>query len=212
MIWALRFGARSALWVMGGGRRGGWVRHADGVKSVNNPAGARSDRDRSAGAQDDHPRRGGACRARGSGSAAKRPSQAFRRSSKGIRACATRSHRCGARRQPRRTWMWVPPTAARCPGCRIRSVSDAIALEPRNAAAWDAREGVARLGMIAPALVDVHRARYFAPERAHVRNTLGTILERAGAVRRGQKCLPRCDPARRTRRLGPKGISPGLKR
>jgi tetratricopeptide (TPR) repeat protein len=60
-------------------------------------------------------------------------------------------------------------------------VSRAIALEPRNASAWDARARLWReWGMIAPALVDVHRARYFAPRRADVLNTLGTILERAG--------------------------------
>jgi tetratricopeptide (TPR) repeat protein len=67
----------------------------------------------------------------------------------------------------------------------------AIALEPRNAAAWDGRARLWRdWGFIAPALADVHRARYFAPRRADIVNTLGTILERAG----------QCDGARRAYR------------
>ncbi len=69
--------------------------------------------------------------------------------------------------------------------------SQAIALDPRNVAAWDGRARVWRdWGFIAPALADVHRARYFAPHRAEVLNTLGTILERAG----------QCDAARITYR------------
>ena len=59
--------------------------------------------------------------------------------------------------------------------------SQAIALEPRNATAWDGRARLWRdWGLIVPALGDAHRARYFAPKRAEVLNTLGTILERAG--------------------------------
>jgi tetratricopeptide (TPR) repeat protein len=59
--------------------------------------------------------------------------------------------------------------------------SQAIGLEPRNATAWDGRARLWRdWGLITPALADVHRARYFAPRRAEVLNTLGTILERAG--------------------------------
>jgi tetratricopeptide (TPR) repeat protein len=59
--------------------------------------------------------------------------------------------------------------------------SQAIALDPRNVVAWDGRARVWRdWGLIAPALNDAHRARYFAPRRAEVLNTLGTILERAG--------------------------------
>ncbi len=59
--------------------------------------------------------------------------------------------------------------------------SQAIALEPRNAIAWDGRARLWRdWGLIMPALADAHRARYFAPKRAEVLNTLGTILERAG--------------------------------
>jgi tetratricopeptide (TPR) repeat protein len=59
--------------------------------------------------------------------------------------------------------------------------SQAIAVDPRNAAAWDGRARLWRdWGLIVPALADAHRARYFAPQRAEVMNTLGTILERAG--------------------------------
>ncbi len=59
--------------------------------------------------------------------------------------------------------------------------SQAIALEPRNAVAWDGRARLWRdWGFIMPALAEAHRARYFAPKRAEVLNTLGTILERAG--------------------------------
>ena len=66
--------------------------------------------------------------------------------------------------------------------------SQAIVLEPRNVAAFDGRARVWRdWGLIVPALSDAHRARYFAPKRAEILNTLGTILERAG----------QCDGARR---------------
>jgi tetratricopeptide (TPR) repeat protein len=59
--------------------------------------------------------------------------------------------------------------------------SDAIRLEPRNVTAWDGRARVWRQWrMTEPALSDVHRARYFGPERPDVLNTLGTILEQAG--------------------------------
>ena len=59
--------------------------------------------------------------------------------------------------------------------------SQAIALDPRNVAALDGRARLWRdWGLMAPALADAHRARYFAPGRAEVLNTLGTILERAG--------------------------------
>jgi tetratricopeptide (TPR) repeat protein len=69
--------------------------------------------------------------------------------------------------------------------------SQAIALDPRNAAAWDGRARLWRdWGMIAPALSDAHRARFLAPRRAEISNTLGTILERAG----------QCDGARRAYR------------
>jgi tetratricopeptide (TPR) repeat protein len=69
--------------------------------------------------------------------------------------------------------------------------SEAATLDKRSAAAW---EGRARLwrdwGLLGPALTDVHRARYFGPDRADVYNTLGTILERAG----------QCDGARQAYR------------
>jgi tetratricopeptide (TPR) repeat protein len=59
--------------------------------------------------------------------------------------------------------------------------SDALRLDPEYAAAWDRRARLWRdWHLIALALGDVHRARYFAPRSAEVQNTLGTILERAG--------------------------------
>jgi tetratricopeptide (TPR) repeat protein len=59
--------------------------------------------------------------------------------------------------------------------------SDAIRLEPKDATAWDGRARVWRhWHLIEPALSDVHRALFYAPRRADVRNTLGTILEAAG--------------------------------
>jgi len=62
--------------------------------------------------------------------------------------------------------------------------SDALRLEPRNVAAFDGRARLWRdVGFLAPALADAHRAKYFAPTSAEVRNTLGTILERRGLCR-----------------------------
>jgi predicted Zn-dependent protease len=59
--------------------------------------------------------------------------------------------------------------------------SEAIVLDAKNAAAWDGRARVWRdWGFVGPALADVHRARFFGPDRADIYNTLGTILERAG--------------------------------
>jgi tetratricopeptide (TPR) repeat protein len=59
--------------------------------------------------------------------------------------------------------------------------TDALRLEPRNIAALDGRARLWRdAGLIVPALADAHRARYFDPASAAVRNTLGTILERRG--------------------------------
>jgi tetratricopeptide (TPR) repeat protein len=59
--------------------------------------------------------------------------------------------------------------------------SEAAALDARSVAAFDGRARVWRdWGLVGPALTDVHRARYFGPDRADVYNTLGTILERAG--------------------------------
>ena len=59
--------------------------------------------------------------------------------------------------------------------------SDAIRLEPKNVTAWEGRARVWRQwGMTTLALSDVHRARYFGPDRPDVLNTLGTILESAG--------------------------------
>jgi tetratricopeptide (TPR) repeat protein len=62
--------------------------------------------------------------------------------------------------------------------------SDALRLEPRSAAALDGRARLWRdshvLGL---ALADAHRARFYAPKSAAVRNTLATILERRGLCR-----------------------------
>ena len=59
--------------------------------------------------------------------------------------------------------------------------SDAIRLNPKSATGWDGRARVWRhWGMIEPALSDIHRALFYEPGRADVRNTLGTILEAAG--------------------------------
>ena len=62
--------------------------------------------------------------------------------------------------------------------------TDALRLEPRNVAAFDGRARLWRdVGFLTPALADAHRAKYFAPASAQVRNTLGTILERSGQCR-----------------------------
>jgi tetratricopeptide (TPR) repeat protein len=62
--------------------------------------------------------------------------------------------------------------------------TDALKLEPRHIGALDGRARLWRdAGLLMPALGDAHRARYFAPKSAGVRNTLGTILERRGLCR-----------------------------
>lgn len=62
--------------------------------------------------------------------------------------------------------------------------SEALQLEPRNVAAFDGRARLWRdVGFLAPALADAHRAKFFAPRSAEVRNTLGTVLERRGLCR-----------------------------
>jgi len=62
--------------------------------------------------------------------------------------------------------------------------SDALRVEPRNIAAFDGRARLWRdIGFLAPALADAHRAKFFAPRSAEVRNTLGTVLERRGLCR-----------------------------
>ena len=62
--------------------------------------------------------------------------------------------------------------------------TDALRLEPRNIAALDGRARLWRdAGLLLPALGDAHRAKYFDPTSAAVRNTLGTILERRGLCR-----------------------------
>jgi len=59
--------------------------------------------------------------------------------------------------------------------------SDALRLAPKSVPALDGRARLWRdAGMIVPALADAHRARYYDPTSAEVRNTLGTILERRG--------------------------------
>ena len=62
--------------------------------------------------------------------------------------------------------------------------SEALRLAPRNTTAFDGRARLLRdAGLIGLALADAHRARYFGPRSAEVRNTLGTILERQGLCR-----------------------------
>ena len=59
--------------------------------------------------------------------------------------------------------------------------SAALRIDPESAAAWDGRARLWRdWGLLKFALSDATRARYFAPRRPEVLNTLGTILERAG--------------------------------
>jgi Flp pilus assembly protein TadD len=66
--------------------------------------------------------------------------------------------------------------------------SQALVFDARNIDALDGRARIWRdWGVIAPALADAHRARYFAPQRADVMNTLGTILERAGECNGARK-------------------------
>jgi Tfp pilus assembly protein PilF len=60
-------------------------------------------------------------------------------------------------------------------------LSAAVAIDPRDAAAWD---GLARIwrdwGLPHLALPDAYRALYFAPESPVVHNTLGTVLQALG--------------------------------
>jgi Flp pilus assembly protein TadD len=59
--------------------------------------------------------------------------------------------------------------------------SDALSYDGRSAAAWDGRARLWRdWGLLGLALTDAHKACYFQPRSAAVRNTLGTILERSG--------------------------------
>lgn len=56
--------------------------------------------------------------------------------------------------------------------------SEVLTFDARSAAAYDGRARVWRdWGFMALALADAHRARYFQPTSAAVRNTLGTVLE-----------------------------------
>lgn len=66
--------------------------------------------------------------------------------------------------------------------------SQALVFDARNIDALDGRARIWRdWGLLAPALADAHRARYFAPQRADVMNTLGTILERVGECNGARK-------------------------
>jgi tetratricopeptide (TPR) repeat protein len=76
---------------------------------------------------------------------------------------------------------------------------DAIRMDPRMAAAYDARARVWRdWGLLGPAVGDANRAVFFAPRSAGARNTLGIILgglgDRAGAAR-AYRCAAQLDPA-----------------
>lgn len=63
-------------------------------------------------------------------------------------------------------------------------LSAAVAIDPRDAAAWD---GMARIwrdwGVLHLGLADAHRARYFAPTSPIVHNTLGTVFQALGRHR-----------------------------
>jgi tetratricopeptide (TPR) repeat protein len=62
-------------------------------------------------------------------------------------------------------------------------LSNAIKLEKRDAAAFDARARLWRdLGLPHVALPDAHRAAYYAPDSPIPHNTLGTVLEALGHV------------------------------
>ena len=99
--------------------------------------------------------------------------------------CATRWRRSCRRRRRRRTF--ESADAVLRLGVRdlaFDHYSDALTLEPRNAAAFDGRARVWRdWGFVGLALADAHRARYYQPASATVRNTLGTILELRGLCR-----------------------------
>jgi tetratricopeptide (TPR) repeat protein len=78
-------------------------------------------------------------------------------------------------------------------------LSQAIKLERRDAAAYDARARLWRdLGLPHVALPDAHRAAYFASDSPIPQNTLGTVLEALGFVdlarARYQRAL-KLDPA-----------------
>ena len=65
-----------------------------------------------------------------------------------------------------------------------RHFNDALALNPRDAAAY---EGLARVwrdwGLPEVAVGDAHRATFYAPQSASARNTLGTIMQALGLYR-----------------------------
>ena len=62
--------------------------------------------------------------------------------------------------------------------------SDALTFDGRSAAAFEGRARVWRdWGFVGLALADAHRARYYQPASASVRNTLGTVLEMRGLCR-----------------------------
>jgi tetratricopeptide (TPR) repeat protein len=62
--------------------------------------------------------------------------------------------------------------------------SDALTLDERNVAAFEGRARVWRdWGFVGLALADAHRARFYQPASATVRNTLGTVLELRGLCR-----------------------------
>lgn len=79
-----------------------------------------------------------------------------------------------------------------------RNFNRAIALDPRDAAAY---EGLARVwrdwGLPWLALADAHRATYYAPRSASARNTYGTIMQALGRdddARAAYEAASRLDP------------------
>ena len=66
----------------------------------------------------------------------------------------------------------------------LDNITEALRLDRRSPAAFDARARLYRdAGLLGLSVGDAHRARFFAPRSAAVRNTLGTILERQGLCR-----------------------------
>jgi tetratricopeptide (TPR) repeat protein len=60
-------------------------------------------------------------------------------------------------------------------------LSAAVAIDPRDAAAWDRKARIWRdWGVLHLGLADAYRALYFAPESPIVHNTLGTIFQALG--------------------------------
>ena len=82
-----------------------------------------------------------------------------------------------------------------------RHFNDALALNPRDAAAY---EGLARVwrdwGLPEAAVGDAHRATFYAPQSASARNTFGTIMQALGRYSDAKGCIRTGVVARSARR------------